>query len=167
MTPNAVVIQEIKNIPWFYELNSSQVEKLADIAWLKFVSTGDELFKEGDRPDCLYIILDGEVILENYIPSAGTHFLAKAEPLDVVGWSSMTPIVRQRSVTARVCRPTRVLTIRGEALFRLCEADHDLGFLVMRRIANIVATHYLNSRLHLYDLIRNSSTPSLSQSNLF
>lgn len=167
MMPNALVMQEIQNIPWFTELSAYQVEKLAEIARIQTVEPGEELFREGDRPDLLYVILDGEVVLENYIPSVGKHFLAKAEPLDVVGWSSLTPVVRQRSVTARVCMPSRVLAIHGEALFHLCENDHDLGFLIMRRISNIVASHYLNSRLHLYDLIRNSTTPSLSQSNLF
>lgn len=167
MMMNAFIIQEIQNIPWFNELSSTQVEKLAEIARIESVDPGEELFKEGDRPDTLYVVLDGEIVLENYIPSVGKHFLAKAEPLDVVGWSSLTPVVRQRSVTARVCQPSRVLAIQGEALFHLCETDHDLGFLVMRRVSNIVASHYLNSRLHLYDLIRNSSTPSLSQSNLF
>ena len=166
MIINAQLIEEIHNIPWFNELTSLQVERLAGIAYLKTAVLGEELFKEGDRPDFLYVILEGEVILENYIPSIGKHFLARAEPLDVVGWSSLTPVVRQRSVTARVCQLSHLLVIQAEALFRLCEEDHDLGFLVMRRISNIVASHYLNSRLHLYQLIQNSAAPSLSQSNL-
>lgn len=167
MLKNGKLVEEIKNIPWFFELTSFQLERLAGIAHIRTAVPGEELFQEGDRPDFLYVILEGEIILENYIPSIGKHLLVRAEPLDVVGWSCLTPIVRQRSVTARVCQPSRLLVIEAEALTRLCEEDHDLGYLVMRRISNIVASHYLNSRLHLYDLIRNSSAPSLSQSNLF
>src|SRR5512138_1794286 len=110
--PNTLIIEEIQNIPWFNELSSSQVERLAGISSIQSVEPGAVLFKEGERPDMMYVILDGEIVLENYIPSVGKHFLAKAEPLDVVGWSSMTPIVRQRSVTARACMPSRVLAIQ-------------------------------------------------------
>jgi CRP/FNR family transcriptional regulator, cyclic AMP receptor protein len=166
MAANIALQTEIKNIPWFSELTSFQVERLIAISTVRVFTPGEEIFREGDRADCVYIILSGEILLENYIPSLGKVGTVKAEALDVIGWSSLTPVVRQRTATARVCRSVRVLAIEGEALTRLCEEDHDLGFLVMRRIANIVASQFLTTRLHLYDLIRNTSH-SLSQSNLF
>jgi CRP/FNR family cyclic AMP-dependent transcriptional regulator len=161
MAADNTLQNEFKNIPWFSELTPIQSERLAAITKLLVSNPGEELFREG-----VYIILSGEVLLENYIPSLGKVGMVKAEALDVIGWSSLTPVVRQRSATARICRTARVLAIEGEALTRLCEEDHDLGFLIMRRVANIVASQFLTTRLHLYDLIRNSNH-SLAQSNLF
>jgi hypothetical protein len=35
----------------------------------------------------------------------------------------------------------------------MCDEDHDLGYLIMKRLANVVASQYLVNRLVLYDLI--------------
>jgi len=160
------LIDEIQNIPWFSELSAVQIERMAAIASICQTRVGEEIFREGDRVDNLYVILSGEMVLENYIPSLGKHDVAKAEPLDVIGWSCLTPVVRQRTATARASQPSRLLCFNGEALIRLCEEDRDLGYRIMRRVSNIVATMYLSTRLHLYDIIRNSSH-SLAQSNMF
>jgi hypothetical protein len=40
---------------------------------------------------------------------------------------------------------------------KICETDCDLGFIIMRRLANIVASRMLNHRLHLMRLITNQN----------
>lgn len=151
------LIEEIQNIPWFNELTYTQVEQLAAISCVRQIHPEQELFHEGDRTDFMYVILSGEILVENYIPSLGERGVTHAEPLDVIGWSCLTPMVRQRIATARACQPTRVLTIEGELLAQLCDSDHDLGYLIMRRVANIVASQFLATRLYLFDIIQNSA----------
>ncbi len=151
------LIEEIQNIPWFNELTYAQVEQLAAISKIRQIQPEEELFREGDRTDFMYVILSGQILVENYIPSLGKHGVTHAEPLDVIGWSCLTPMVRQRIATARACQPSRVLAIEGESLAQLCDSDHDLGYLIMRRVANIVASQFLATRLYLYDIIQNSS----------
>jgi CRP-like cAMP-binding protein len=160
------LIEEIHNIPWFSELTPYQVERLAQISHICDCKPGEELFHEGDRTDYLYVVLSGQIVAENYIPSLGKHSVLHADPLDVIGWSCLTPMARQRVATARVCVPSNLLAIDGDALVHMCENDHDLGYIVMRRVANIVASQYLATRLYLYDIIQNSSH-SLAQSNMF
>jgi CRP-like cAMP-binding protein len=151
------LIEEIQNIPWFNELTLPQLEQLAAISRVRQFQTGEELFHEGDRADFMYVVLSGQILAENYIPSLGNHGVTHADPLDVIGWSCLTPMVRQRIATARACEPSRLLVIEGDALARLCDHDHDLGYLIMRRVANIVASQFLATRLYLYDIIQHSS----------
>jgi CRP/FNR family cyclic AMP-dependent transcriptional regulator len=158
----ASLIEEIHNIPWFYELTPIQIDRLAKISRIQQFQPEEVLFHEGDRFDNLYIILSGEVIFENYIPTIGNHTVAHAEPLDVIGWSCLTPVVRQRPATVKALSHGRIISIKGEELIKLCEEDHDLGYLIMRRVANIVASQFLSIRLHLYEIIRNT-THSLTQ----
>lgn len=155
----ANLLDKIQSIPWFNELNSVQIDRLAKIAHLYQAQAGEELFHEGDRVDQLYVILSGQVLLENYIPTVGNHVMSMAEPLDVIGWSCLTPVVRQRMATARVKSPALLITIKGESLIGLCEEDTGLGYIIMRRIANIIASQYLNARLHLFEIIHGGSTP--------
>jgi CRP/FNR family cyclic AMP-dependent transcriptional regulator len=40
-------------------------------------------------------------------------------------------------------------------LRKACDADHDLGYVVMRRLANIVAARLMVMRLQLVDMFSN------------
>jgi CRP/FNR family cyclic AMP-dependent transcriptional regulator len=160
------MIDAIQTIPWFHDLTPSQIDRLAKISRIQSFQSDEELFHEGDRVENLYIILSGEVVLENYIPTMGNHIVAHAEPLDVIGWSCLTPVVRQRTATVKVLKAARMITIKGEDLIKLCENDSVLGYIIMRRVANIVASQFLSTRLYLYEIIRNA-THSLTQSGSY
>jgi len=141
----------IKTIPWFLELSNTSLESLSDIAEIRFLNPGDVIFSEGEQHAFLYIILYGKVLLESIIPGHGILPVFTAESLDVIGWSSLTPVVRQKTSTARVVEPTKLLSFHAETLMALCESDYELGFIIMRRLANIVATRYLTHRIHLLE----------------
>jgi signal-transduction protein with cAMP-binding, CBS, and nucleotidyltransferase domain len=153
MLNQADITTTIKTIPWFLELHPESIERLAGIANVCSFSTGDIIFNEGEQHPILYILLEGKVLLESFVPGHGVLPIFIAESLDVIGWSSLTPVVRQKTSTARVLENTSALSFSAEPLMELCESDCELGFVVMRRLANIVATRYLNHRLHLLELI--------------
>ena len=90
--------------------------------------------------------------LEIFVPHQGRVRILTAEPMDVIGWSSVTPVVRQRTASARAILPTKIIGLDSEKLRALCEEDHDLGYFVMLRIANIVASRLTVTRLQLLDM---------------
>jgi CRP-like cAMP-binding protein len=141
----------IKTIPWFLELSNKSIGSLSEIAEIRFLNPGDVIFHEGEQHAYLYVILFGKVLLESIIPGHGSMPVFTAESLDVIGWSSLTPVVRQKTSTARVVEPTKLLSFHAETLIALCESDFELGFIIMRRLANIVATRYLTHRIHLLE----------------
>jgi CRP-like cAMP-binding protein len=151
MTNRQELIDTLLNIPWFLDLSPAQVEKLAEISAFKSLSAGETLFCEGDRTDNLYIVLSGEIGLEMSVPSHGRLKVFSAEALDIIGWSTLTPIVRQRTASAHACQDTRLLLLPGEALEELCELDHDMGYIIMKRIANVTASYVLMVKLHLLE----------------
>jgi hypothetical protein len=48
--------------------------------------------------------------------------------------------------------------IDSTKLRELCDQDHDLGYHVMRRLANIVASRLMSSRLQLLDMFAEPET---------
>jgi len=74
-------------------------------------------------------------------------------PLDILGWSGMTPIVRQRTGTVTATTHCWLLRVDSRLLSKLCEDDHDIGFVIYRRISNVVARSFLTTRLQLMNLI--------------
>jgi len=155
----------LKSIPWFFDFNAKQLERLASISAILEVKAGTTIFCEGDRVDNVYIILDGQVAVDSDIPGHGSVRIYQAEALDIIGWSKLTPIVRQRVATTAALKDSRLLVINGDGLESLCEEDKHIGFVIMRRIANVVATNMLTTKLSLMDLIlqlsgEHTTTPS-------
>jgi CRP/FNR family cyclic AMP-dependent transcriptional regulator len=143
----------LQSIPWFLDLNPDQLERIAEITILREIRGGENLFCEGEKDDFLYIVLEGKIAVDIFVPSRGQVRIFTAEPLDIFGWSSLTPVVRQRTATARAILCSRVAAIEAKSLHRLCEEDHHIGYLIMRRLANVVASRLLTTRLQLLDLI--------------
>lgn len=153
MLNQADVTTTIKSIPWFLELTSASIQRLSSVSDVRSYETDEVIFSEGEQHPFLYIVLEGKVQLESYIPGRGTLPIFIAESLDVIGWSSMTPVVRQKTSTARALEPTTMLAFEADTLMELCESDCELGFVIMRRLANIVASRFLTHRLHLLELL--------------
>ncbi len=100
----ADLIDALQAIPWFQELPTDHFAKLIDLACLRHFDAGQELFREGDKEDCLFIVLEGRIGIELRVPGRGKVRIYTAEPMDIVGWSSITPVVRQRTAGApRYC----------------------------------------------------------------
>jgi CRP/FNR family cyclic AMP-dependent transcriptional regulator len=145
----------LQTIPWFQEIDKQYFDSLCGIASIQEVEAGQELFREGDKEDSLYIVQKGRVAMELFIPGRGRMRIFTAEPMDVIGWSSVTPVIRQRTASARAVLPSSLIALDAKKLRQMCEEDHDLGYLVMRRMANVVASRLLTTRLQLLNIFAN------------
>ena len=158
MTESNEVIAELQRIPWFQELKPEHVRKIAWITQLRTVKAGEILFREGDKEDYVYIVLSGRVALDMFVPHRGKVRFYTVEPWEIFGWSSVTPNVRQRTAGAIAVVEGRVVQIDAQGIRQACDDDHDLGYQVMRRLANVVAGRLLVTRLQLLDMFSHPET---------
>lgn len=152
MENKSEVRQELEKIQWFKELKPELFEKIANISHVRPVKAGEVLFREGDKEDYLYIVMEGRVALDIFIPHRGKLRIYTVEPWNLFGWSSVTPSIHQRTAGATAVVDGIVIGIDSEKLRQACDEDHDLGYLVMRRLMNIVAGRLLITRLQLIDM---------------
>ncbi len=150
----------LRTIPWFGELKPEHFEKLAQIASTHNLPENSEIFQEGDRQDKLYIVVEGRVALEIFVPHQGRLRILTAEKMDVIGWSAVTPGSRTRTASAKTVIPSSLIGIDSEAMRQLCKEDHEFGYVIMRRIANIVASRLMVTRLQLLDMFASPSKES-------
>lgn len=143
---------ELGKIPWFRELQIKHLDMIAGITQLRRVKAGEVLFREGDKEDFVYIVLDGRVALDLSAPPRGKIRFYTAETWEVFGWSSVTPVVRQRTASATVVTDSTLAAVDATKLRELCDQDHTLGYLVMRRLTNVVASRLMVTRLQLLDM---------------
>lgn len=153
MDDNVDITSTITSIPLFFDLSSSQVENIAGLSDLIEIDPGDTLMEEGDHLDFLYLLLEGEVKVTIFVPTIGMVNTSVLGPFDILGWSAMTPIVRQRTGTVTAVTHCHLLRIQSKPFASLCEKDHDIGYCVYRRMANVVARSFLSTRLYLMNLI--------------
>jgi CRP/FNR family transcriptional regulator, cyclic AMP receptor protein len=162
MSSQEELIKVLQTIPWYQELDPNHFDKLVGISSLIEVEPKQELFREGDPEDYLYVVVQGRIAIEMMVPSRGRIRIYTAESMDVVGWSSVTPIVRRRTAGAQAVLPSCLVRQEAAALRKLCEEDHDLGYIVMRRMANVVASRLLTTRLQLLDMFANPGAEDAS-----
>ena len=146
------LVSELEKIPWFQKIKPEHLQKIAEMSHLRTIKAGEVLFREGEKEDCVYIVLEGRVGLEIYIPHRGRVRIYTVEPMDIFGWSSVTPTSHQRTAGATVVLDGLIVGIDSAKLRDACEEDHDFGYIVMRRLLNVVSSRLLVSRLQLIDM---------------
>lgn len=143
----------LRRYPFFHSLSHEQLHKLAMISsWVEFAA-GEWILREGDPPDRLYLIVEGDVDIclelggATQDPLAFTTITSGA----VLGWSAL--IAEQRFASARARRPVSAIAIDGARLLALCEEDEALGYRIMRRIAGVIYERLRNVSYQLVSLV--------------
>lgn len=112
---------------------------------------GHYLFHEGDPADEIYLIRHGRVGMEISAPGRGSMVFQAAGPGEAIGLSWLVPPYRW-NYDARASELTRAISIDAACLRRKCEADHDLGYAVMKRFMPIIVERLHTTRLQLLDV---------------
>jgi CRP-like cAMP-binding protein len=146
------VIEVFDKIPWFSGLKEEHIKKIASISHVCHFKSGERFFHEGDKQDYIYILTEGRVALDMFVPHHGKLRISTIELWDVFGWSSVTPTIHRRTAGAVAVLDGEALAADAEKLRKLCEKDHDLGFYVMRQMASVVANRLMVTRLQLIDM---------------
>jgi CRP-like cAMP-binding protein len=106
------------------------------------------LIREGEPANQFFLIEAGLVALEGGLPGkAGDpiQMIGAGEPL---GWSWLFPPFTWH-FSARAVQPTQAIVLNAGHLLVLCEENHDLGYDVMRRIAQIFISRMQATRKKL------------------
>ena len=127
------------------------IEQLAELAELRGFPAGAVLFAEGSRNPDLYVIAVGSVGLDMNVPARGPTRLLSVGPGELLAWSALLGGGRMTAM-ATALEDTQVVSVDGRRLAALCDADHELGYFVMRRLAMGLSERLVATRLQLLDL---------------
>ena len=123
--------------PFFKGLNAHQLQLLTDSAMEMQFEAGQKLFQEGSLANRFYLILEGKVVLESELAEHDMIPIQTLGPGDDLGWSWLFPPHVLHS-SARALETTRTIFFYGTRLREQCEQDHDLGYQLMRRVAEVL-----------------------------
>jgi len=141
----------VAEIPILSDLAPAHLELLAGCAQNAHFEAGSYLFREGDQADSFYAIRHGSVALEIHVPARDAVIIETLHKGDLLGWSWLFPPYRW-SFDAGAVEPVSAIAFDGACLRGKCETDHDLGYELMRRIAQVIIERLQATRLRLLDV---------------
>lgn len=134
--------------PFFAGLNPRLLQLLAEAALEVRFAAGEEIFHEGSAANRFYLILEGKVVLESEQAERRDFPIQMLRPGDDLGWAWLFPPYLFH-LSARALVPTRAILFYGTRLREQCEQDHELGFQLMQRIAEVLIQQLQTTRQRL------------------
>lgn len=112
---------------------------------------GQFILREGEEANNFYIIRHGKVALEIFTSDRGPITIQTIGEGEVLGWSWLIPPY-QWHYDARALELTRAIALDGKCLRTKCEEDHDLGYELLKRFAQVISSRLEATRLQLLDV---------------
>ena len=134
--------------PLFGGMEQRHLQILAGCARnVRFEST-DVIFREGEQANEFYLIRTGKVALQLFADRRGPLTVLTLEEGDVLGWSWLSPPYRWK-FTARALEMTRAISLDGKCLREKAEADHELGYELLKRFVHVIEDRVRATSLQL------------------
>lgn len=132
----------------FRGMAKHHLDLLGQVAMIKEFAAGDVIFREGDPANRFYLILDGEVSIEDPRRDSEPAVVQTVGPNDVLGWSWLFPPYYWH-FDARATKPTKALFFYGTWLRENCERSPEFGYEMMKRMASVLIERLQSTRRKL------------------
>jgi CRP-like cAMP-binding protein len=147
MAPKAISAFTAKTLPehpLFHGLGERHRHILAECSMQASFEAGTLIVETGEPANCLYLVITGLIALE----TLGAHSPLRVQsigPGDVMGWSWLFPPYCWH-FNAMAQEPTETIFFFGSRLRQLSERDHDFGYELYKRMAQILITRLQSTR---------------------
>jgi CRP-like cAMP-binding protein len=140
--------------PFFSGLDRKYLQLVVGCAANVRFERGAYLFRDGEEANQFYIIREGRVALQIFVPGSGPLTIDTYSKGEVLGWSWLLPPYHWH-YDAPATEPVRAIALDGKCLRGKCQDDHDLGYELVKRFADLIEKRLHATRLQLLDLYGN------------
>jgi signal transduction histidine kinase len=121
--------------PLFKQLKSHELKALQQAAQEKRFSANQDVFKEGDTGDGVYVVKEGEVQISGLVGENVRHVFSRVKPGDIFGEMAVLEN-KPRSANAVAAEETVVYFIPRDAMLTLVESSPHLSLNLLREISH-------------------------------
>ena len=129
---------------FFTKLTPAQRERVAALGRIESYPQDGRIYDIGDAATDCYVLVGGMV---RFSIGLGARRAPAGQVLrrgEVFGWAALVEEAPKRIASAFCISPCTVLAIDGDQLLLLMEADHSLGFRLMKQL-NVLITGNLTA----------------------
>jgi len=141
--------------PFFKGMDEHLIQLLADSILEMRFNPGAWLFRQGDPANRFYLIMEGKVVIESEVKELGMVPIRTLGPGDNLGWAWLFPPY-QMHFSARTIEPVRTIFFYGTRLREKCESNHELGYQLMKRVAEVVVRNLNATQQRLMEFTHTS-----------
>lgn len=124
----------LESCPLFSQLNAGELQGLAKAAELRAFPANQDIFREGDTGDGVYMVGKGLVQISG-IMERGRQVFSKVGPGEIFGEMAVLE-AKPRSASATAIEETAVYFIPRDAMLKLVENSPKLSMGLLREISN-------------------------------
>jgi CRP/FNR family transcriptional regulator, cyclic AMP receptor protein len=135
----------------FHDLGQSFIELAAGCAKNTAFQQDEYLFRADDPANWIYLVRHGRVALEMVTPGRGAMVFETLGEGEVVGLTWLLPPYRW-GYDARAAELTRAIALDARCLRDKCEADHDMGYEILKRFLPALVQRLQATRLQMLDV---------------
>jgi len=111
------------------------------------------VFQEGDPANSFFLIRQGRVGLEVYVPNKGIITIETVGPGELLGWSWLIPPYKCH-FNARAYEPTKAIILDGGYLREKCLDDHELGYELYSCFIDLIIERLHSTCMQFIDCYR-------------
>ena len=133
----------LRNAPLFAGVSAATLEAIARATREEKFDEGDRVYEFGDDAEAIYLVAAGRVRFSLGVGNrAGTDSVMG--PGQVFGWAALIDENPRRVATAVCLEPCAIRVIPARALLDIFDRDRASGYLVMRRLAGLIARDFMS-----------------------
>jgi CRP-like cAMP-binding protein len=154
--------EQLKNYKIFENLTDNQIEKFRPVLNKKEVDGGNKFIVEGDEGNSIYLLLNGEVEINQALTLSVNKSdsdkreksIMKLTDKDFPQFGEMSIFSEGDVRTANVRAQTdcTLAKIDKEDLFKICNDNPEIGFLVMRNLGRIITKNLVKANQNVLKL---------------
>ena len=126
-------LADLRKFSIFAELDDRELQlierHLKEVTYQK----GSRFFEEKSLATNLYMLIEGKVVIK-----MANREVDDIEPGEIFGWSAVTEPYAF-TAAAWAAEDTRALVVQGEVLRDIFDKNNHIGYLVMKRVASVIA----------------------------
>lgn len=149
-----ITAQHLSQFPLFRDLPEDLLAKIAAQAEEMTVAKNEYIFREGEEADKVHFLLKGSIALRVKLTSRPESITVSFvnRPNEIFGWSGLVP-PHHYTASAFCEEDCQILAIPGQTLMQILRENPQAGFVVMQRMAEVIADRLRNSRQALLKTI--------------
>ena len=148
---NSPVREKLARHRFAHGLSEDHLDALASCARCLLRSPGDYLWRQGQKPEVVYLVSSGQIVLEIQIPNQGSLEVDFFEGGDFLPWLWLGGEYRRR-FDARTTATAEVIELDGKKLREMCEQDCEFGYQLLKRLARATEDRLQTARFKIMEL---------------
>jgi CRP-like cAMP-binding protein len=153
------LVDALRDVRFLHDIDNKHLLQIAEVTRMRDVEPGQVLFREGDVPQDVFLVVSGCVALDIGAPGVGSKRIGTVGPGEILGWSALLEQT-QMTATATTSCPTCVAQINTAQLLTICHRNPRFGYELLRRTSLALASRLSATRMQLLDAVGSYMPPS-------